>query len=79
MLIKRLRQIGLTSDMAYLASAASIALSIASWYMEKDKDTGHGERFGIFVGLWAPTFAVLGNALQKHEDDEANLKPGEAA
>ncbi len=26
-------------------------------------DPSHGERFGIFVGLWAPTFFVLASQL----------------
>jgi hypothetical protein len=27
----------------------------------KEPDAAHGERFGIFVGLWAPTFFALAN------------------
>lgn len=67
MVIKRIQELGVTSDMAYMASVASIALSVATWFSEKDKDTAHAERFGIFIGLWAPTFALLGNALQQEE------------
>ena len=26
----------------------------------------HGERFGIFVGLWAPTFMILSNRLDRY-------------
>lgn len=39
----------------------SIAASIAIWFFSKEPDTSHGERFGIFVGLWAPTFFALAN------------------
>jgi hypothetical protein len=39
----------------------SIAGSIAIWFLSKDPDAAHGERFGIFVGLWAPTFFTLSN------------------
>ncbi|MAY74867.1 MAG: hypothetical protein CMJ31_09185 [Phycisphaerae bacterium] len=37
----------------------SIAASIVIWNIAKDPDPAHGERFGIFVGLWAPTFFIL--------------------
>jgi hypothetical protein len=67
MLIKRLRKIGMTSDMAYCASLASIGISIATWFSQKDREPAHAERFGIFIGLWAPTLAVLGNALEMEE------------
>jgi hypothetical protein len=32
------------------------------------------DRWGIYVGLWAPTFMALGNAIQtaEHSDDENN-------
>ena len=39
----------------------SIAGSIAIWFLSKESDVAHGERFGIFVGLWAPTFFTLSN------------------
>jgi hypothetical protein len=71
MLVKRLREVGVTSDMAYIASFASIGLSIATWFSQKDKGEAHAERFGIFIGLWAPTFAVLGNALEIEERTDA--------
>ena len=54
----------LTSDSLYVAGFVSIAASIVTW--ARAKSTGneaHAERFGIFVGLWAPTFMALGNAL----------------
>jgi len=37
----------------------SIIGSIAIWFLEKGGSAeaiAHAERFGIFVGLWAPTF-----------------------
>lgn len=39
----------------------SIVASIAIWFLNKSPDPAHGERFGIFVGLWAPTFLILAN------------------
>ncbi|MFC3835461.1 MULTISPECIES: hypothetical protein [Deinococcus] len=58
-----------------LAGAASILGSIAIWAMqggqEKDeKERAHGERFGIFVGLWAPTFFILANRFHTAAVDE---------
>ena len=49
-LIKRIRQLNITSEMAYIAAGASIALSIAIWVLNQDSDRPHAERFGIFVG-----------------------------
>jgi hypothetical protein len=45
---------------------ASIVASIATWASargETEAATAHAERFGIFVGLWAPTFLILGDYL----------------
>ncbi|MBX9738031.1 MAG: hypothetical protein K2X32_14005 [Phycisphaerales bacterium] len=42
----------------------SIAASIAIWAFYKSGDPAHGERFGIFVGLWAPTFLILSERLR---------------
>jgi hypothetical protein len=67
MMIERLKEVGVTSDMAYTATLISIALSIGIWYAKRDEDQAHAERFGIFVGLWAPTFAAIGNALKTEE------------
>lgn len=47
---------------------ASIGLTIATWASEKGKsehERAHAERFGNFVGLWAPTFFLLGIYLLK--------------
>ena len=45
---------------------ASIVASIATWASargETEEETAHAERFGIFIGLWAPTFLILGDYL----------------
>ncbi len=47
---------------------ASIIGSIATWANargETPEDRAHAERFGIFVGLWAPTFIILGDYLRR--------------
>jgi hypothetical protein len=64
MIISTLRKWKFTSDSLYVAGFVSIAASIITW--ARAKSTGneaHAERFGILVGLWAPTFMALGNAL----------------
>lgn len=63
-MIKSLRALGLTSGMSYAAGFASVAASIAIWNNKKGQDEAHAERFGIFVGLWAPTFFAIGNGLE---------------
>jgi hypothetical protein len=43
----------------FALSLFSIIGSIAIWNIKKGEDAeqkAHAERFGIFVGLWAPTF-----------------------
>jgi hypothetical protein len=45
----------------FLCGFLSIACSIGIWFLSKEPDAAHGERFGIFVGLWAPTFFALAN------------------
>ena len=54
-----------------LAGAASILGSIAIWATRGGAGTtpeerAHGERFGIVVGLWAPTFFILANRYNAH-------------
>ena len=44
--------------------ALSIPLSIMLWFFVKGEDKGSGERWGIFVGLWAPTFLICGKVLE---------------
>jgi hypothetical protein len=51
----------------------SIAASIAIWYFTGGKTPdlqAHGERFGIFVGLWAPTFMILSNRFDRYSDSK---------
>lgn len=51
------------SSFCFIAAMFSIVGSIAIWFFAKSPDPAHGERFGIFVGLWAPTFLILSNKL----------------
>jgi hypothetical protein len=52
---------------------ASILGSIAIWYFTGGKSVeaqAHGERFGIFVGLWAPTFMILSNRFDRYSENK---------
>lgn len=69
-MVKKLHEMGVRSEHAYVAGAGSIALSFASWLVSrKAEDAGldRADRWGIFVGQWAPTFFALGNALRSYE------------
>ncbi len=69
-MIKMLRSAGLTSDVAYLASLLSIGASVAAWTASRrmeDAPAEKADRWGIYVGLWAPTFMALGNAIKIDE------------
>ena len=52
-------------DACFVLGFLSIAASIAVWAKAKEGDSAHGERFGIFVGLWAPTFFILSDRLTR--------------
>ncbi len=63
---------GVRSGHAYTAGFASIGLSFASWLASRgkaDDSKSQSDRWGIFVGQWAPTFFALGIAL-RHEDKD---------
>ena len=53
------------SNVCFVAGFLSVTASIAIWFLAKEPDLAHGERFGIFVGLWAPTFFALSSRLQR--------------
>lgn len=71
MLVNRLRSLGISSDVLHLAALGSIAGSILAWRAAKSSgDAAHAERFGIFIGLWAPTFFALADAVGTREVSE---------
>lgn len=73
-MFKTIRTLGITSDVAYTLGFLSVIGSIFIWYTQggtKDgADKAGGERFGIFVGLWAPTFFAIGNGIAALKDGE---------
>ncbi|MEU2159480.1 hypothetical protein QRN89_29720 [Streptomyces chengbuensis] len=76
-MIKMLHEKGLRSEHAYTAAVVSIGLSIFSWTASMKAEPGFGvdraDRWGIFVGEWAPTFFGLGLALSQYEQQEGTL------
>jgi len=63
------------SNLCFVLGLASVLASIAIWYYAGGKDPSfesrtHGELFGIFVGLWAPTFLILSNRLSRFAEEK---------
>ncbi|WP_127361045.1 hypothetical protein [Actinacidiphila soli] len=77
-MIKAMHKMGIRSEHAYLADMASIGLSVAAWVTSLKAEPGVGldraDRWGIFVGEWAPTFFGLGLALSQHEQQDGTLE-----
>jgi hypothetical protein len=56
------------STLCFFLGFASIMGSIAIWFLtggDGAESKAHSERFGIFVGLWAPTFFALSGRLEQ--------------
>ena len=69
----------LLSSLCFVLGFASILGSIAIWYYAGSQGAtdvliAHAERFGIFVGLWAPTFFILSNRFDRYRDQHAAVK-----
>lgn len=79
MIIKKLHHMGLRSEHAYLAAMVSIGLSVATWATSlkvepgSHADLARADRWGIYVGEWAPTFFGLGLALSQFEQQDGTL------
>jgi hypothetical protein len=60
----------LRSDHLHLLSIGSVGLCIALWIRAKTVDQderGNAERRALFVGLWPPTFWLIGDSLDRRE------------
>ncbi|MCZ2404543.1 hypothetical protein IV498_15490 [Paenarthrobacter sp. Z7-10] len=69
-MIEKLHDMGIKSEYAYAGGFASIALSFIAWASSQAKDSrdkAQSDRWGIFVGHWAPTFFAIGLALKLEE------------
>lgn len=59
-----------------VAGFLSIFASIGIWFFYQASEAAHAERFGIFVGLWAPTFIGLACYLKMRGNEAvAIIKP----
>ncbi len=61
------KNLGVTSGMAYIAGIVSIGLALGMWFFRRGGDRETAERLAIFVGLWPPTFMAIGKALEGYE------------
>ena len=69
-MLEKLHDMGIKSEHAYWGGFASIALSFVAWAISRGKpgdDRAQSDRWGIFVGHWAPTFFAIGIALRLEE------------
>lgn len=77
MIMQMLHEKGVRSEHAYMAAFVSIGLSIAAWATSLNAEPGAGvaraDRWGIFVGEWAPTLFGLGLALSHYEQQDGTL------
>ncbi|MCU1404449.1 MAG: hypothetical protein JWQ43_752 [Glaciihabitans sp.] len=68
--IKTVSDLGIRSEHAYIAGFASVAIALAAWLVSRGKksdDKAQSDRWGIFIGHWAPTFFGIGLALKNEE------------
>ena len=66
-----LKRLGLTSTVMHSLGVASMGGALSLWGRGAAKSDKHAkaraERLAIFVGLWPPTFFLLGKVLQDLE------------
>ncbi len=65
-----LTRAGFRSDHMQALSIGGIGLCITLWMRAKTVDQderGNAERRALFVGLWPPTFWLIGDALERRE------------
>ena len=77
MIMKTLHDAGIRSEYAYAAGMGSIGLAFVSWGLSRfnsDDSKAQSDRWGIFVGHWAPTFMSVGLALSQYEQTLADKK-----
>jgi hypothetical protein len=70
MLSRTLYRCGLRDWHLHALSLGSIGLCVVLWIRAKTVDQderGNAERRALFVGLWPPTFRLVGDSLRDHE------------
>jgi len=69
--VRLLSRTGFRGGHMQVLSMGSVALCIGLWIRAKTVDQderGNAERRALFVGLWPPTFWLLGESLDRHHD-----------
>lgn len=72
-MIGKLHSMGVKSSHMYSAGIASVGLALASWSASnrlEDAGLERADRWGIFIGEWAPTFFAMGVALRLEESHD---------
>lgn len=59
----------LISDICLYLGFLSIIASVVTWFTASRENRAYGERFGIFIGLWVPSFFILSNRLSRKADE----------
>lgn len=68
-MLSKLKSLGFSANISYALGFLSVIGSIIIWLTQGGGDDGaSGERLGIFIGLWAPTFMALGNGIDNLSD-----------
>ena len=70
MLTKLLYRVGLRSGHLHALSLGSVGLCVGLWIRAKtigEDERGNAERRALFVGLWPPTFWLIGDGIARHE------------
>lgn len=75
-MLKAISSMGIKSDHMYAAGLASVGLSWVAWAVSRfgaDEPKSQADRWGLFIGEWAPTFIALGTALKLEEQNARSL------
>ena len=70
MLTKVLYKAGLRGWHLHVMSLGSVCLCVGLWIRAKtigEDERGNAERRALFVGLWPPTFWLIGDSVARHE------------
>jgi hypothetical protein len=78
MLTERLHEAGLRGWHLHVASLGSVWLCVALWIRAKtigEDERGNAERRALFVGLWPPMFWLMGDSIERREEDRRRKPP----
>jgi hypothetical protein len=70
MFTKLLYKVGLRGWHLHVMSLGAICLCVGLWIRAKtigEDERGNAERRALFVGLWPPTFWLIGDSVERHE------------